>query len=196
MKYLLIIPVLFIILIPSSTHAQISSQIDVTTKINVCGDGIAEGPEECDLTDLKSQTCETRGYGPGNLSCDIACGFDYSQCSTPTPTSTPTNVTGTSSPSSTSTSPPSQPTTLIKIITGIVDTPKVVVQTVLCIPEYLKPFDVNSDCKLSISHLRETISLWIENTRYKPVSRRICNFNNDSTCDLVDFSILLYYVKE
>ena len=47
-----------------------------------CGNGIREGTEECDLTDLDGQTCFTQGCDSagGFLSC-LACQFLYNNCS-------------------------------------------------------------------------------------------------------------------
>ena len=47
----------------------------------VCGDGIVEGDEACDLGDLAGATCETLGYTPGVLTCGADCRFRAGQCS-------------------------------------------------------------------------------------------------------------------
>ena len=46
-----------------------------------CGDGVRDADEECDGPDLQGESCETRGYGTGTLTCDDACRFDESDCS-------------------------------------------------------------------------------------------------------------------
>jgi hypothetical protein len=46
----------------------------------VCGNGIAEGTEECDGADLRSQTCESVGFAGGTLSCAQNCTFETSNC--------------------------------------------------------------------------------------------------------------------
>ena len=52
----------------------------------VCGNNVGEGTEECDGTDLRSQTCTTRGFTGGSLSCvAAACTFDTSACTSPPP---------------------------------------------------------------------------------------------------------------
>lgn len=44
-----------------------------------CGNNVVEAGEECDGTDLDGQTCESRGYDAGTLSCN-SCNFDESGC--------------------------------------------------------------------------------------------------------------------
>jgi hypothetical protein len=45
-----------------------------------CGDGYAEGSEECDMDDLEGQTCVGLGYDLGILACTEDCEFDESGC--------------------------------------------------------------------------------------------------------------------
>lgn len=45
-----------------------------------CGDGIADGAESCDGSDLDGETCATLGFGIGTLACTSGCGFDVSGC--------------------------------------------------------------------------------------------------------------------
>ncbi len=46
-----------------------------------CGNGVIEGTEECDGSDLNGQTCQDRGFAGGVLGCTSSCTFDVSQCS-------------------------------------------------------------------------------------------------------------------
>lgn len=46
-----------------------------------CGNGIVEGMEQCDRSDLDDQTCETLGYDGGTLGCTESCLFDAAGCS-------------------------------------------------------------------------------------------------------------------
>jgi len=52
----------------------------VTVSVSVCGNGIREGNEQCDGSDLGGQTCQSRGYASGSLSCNTNCIFNTSQC--------------------------------------------------------------------------------------------------------------------
>ncbi|MEM4271468.1 MAG: LamG-like jellyroll fold domain-containing protein [Candidatus Pacearchaeota archaeon] len=48
---------------------------------SVCGNGVAEGTEVCDGSDLRGQTCESQGHGPGVLACAPNCdSFDITGC--------------------------------------------------------------------------------------------------------------------
>ncbi len=48
----------------------------------ICGNGIIETGEECDLTNLSEETCITQGFDGGTLSCSASCLFDTSLCTT------------------------------------------------------------------------------------------------------------------
>jgi RHS repeat-associated protein len=50
-----------------------------TSGCHLCGDNQAEGPEECDGTDLAGQSCLTLDFEGGTLAC-VACAFDTSGC--------------------------------------------------------------------------------------------------------------------
>ncbi len=45
-----------------------------------CGNGIREGTEECDGTDLGGSSCEALGYLEGDLRCTADCRFDTTGC--------------------------------------------------------------------------------------------------------------------
>jgi hypothetical protein len=48
-----------------------------------CGDGVAQGDELCDGSDLRSQTCNSATMGAmsgGTLACKSNCRFDVSKC--------------------------------------------------------------------------------------------------------------------
>jgi hypothetical protein len=51
-----------------------------TTTQPVCGDGKAEGSEQCDGADLKGATCASLGLGGGTLACGSGCTYDTSGC--------------------------------------------------------------------------------------------------------------------
>lgn len=47
-----------------------------------CGNGVVEGLETCDGDDLNGETCQTQGFGSGNLLCEESCAsFDVAACS-------------------------------------------------------------------------------------------------------------------
>lgn len=58
-------------------------QIDVSTctgTLPTCGDDSAGCDEECDTSDLRSQTCQTLGFESGTLACGSTCAFDVAGC--------------------------------------------------------------------------------------------------------------------
>src|SRR3989338_4590446 len=48
----------------------------------VCGNNIREGTEQCDGSDLASQTCQSLGFSSGTLSCSASCTFNTNSCTT------------------------------------------------------------------------------------------------------------------
>jgi hypothetical protein len=78
---------------------SIGEAIAVTVNVSfVCGNGVARGAEQCDLGDVRGQTCTSLGFaGGGTLGCDNKCEFDTSNCEAvgPSPGATPTGPTPT-----------------------------------------------------------------------------------------------------
>lgn len=52
----------------------------VTVSVTGCGNGIQEGSEQCDGSDLGGATCVSLGYAGGTLSCQADCTFNTSAC--------------------------------------------------------------------------------------------------------------------
>ncbi|MFA5853948.1 MAG: dockerin type I repeat-containing protein [Patescibacteria group bacterium] len=69
----------WLVVFPVVTSA---STISARIRISVCGNTITEWDEECDVTDLNGQSCQSQGFGGGTLSCDPSCSFDTSLCTT------------------------------------------------------------------------------------------------------------------
>ena len=57
-----------------------TSSISATIQIRVCGNGTAESGEDCDGSDKNDATCLTLGFTGGSLTCDAACDFITSAC--------------------------------------------------------------------------------------------------------------------
>ncbi len=54
------------------------------SKVYICGNGISEPGEFCDLNNLDGATCQSLGFTSGNLGCLSNCAYNTSQCvSTP-----------------------------------------------------------------------------------------------------------------
>jgi hypothetical protein len=73
---------LFFILFPYYSFSQSSDSGTVTIQANVpgCGDGIIQSGEQCDGSNLGGQTCQSKGFSGGILSCNSNCTFNTSQC--------------------------------------------------------------------------------------------------------------------
>lgn len=65
--------------------AVTSGTVTTTVQITVCGNGVKETGEQCDNADINGQTCASRGFLGGTLSCDSACDFNTTAC-VPIPT--------------------------------------------------------------------------------------------------------------
>ncbi|MBT4835116.1 hypothetical protein HON86_00665 [Candidatus Woesearchaeota archaeon] len=58
-----------------------SGGLCVADESSLCGDNMIEGDEVCDGSDLNSETCQTKGFDSGTLSCSNDCStFDTSDC--------------------------------------------------------------------------------------------------------------------
>lgn len=111
--------------------------------------------------------------------------FSVSVVPTVTPTPTPaTGSTSTPAPGPTSTPGPAATATPVP--------KKAVVRWFL--PAFLKPFDINNSGKIELAELFEVVQKWVGFWREEPKASA-CDFNNDIKCNLVDFSILMYYVN-
>ncbi|MFH1827004.1 MAG: hypothetical protein ABH812_01050 [bacterium] len=200
----LILVLLLIILIKIAfVYAGTSGNITATVKLSICGNSIIEGGEDCEGSDLNSETCEGLGYTSGTLSCDIACSYDIYGCVlAPTPTPTPTPI---SAPTSTPTPTPTSSNTVSETPT-LIPTQALVIPNVLI--HYIGFLDNNG--RFKISSLFDVIKTWVddwkkqlseetiaknnENTKIGEVKK--CDVNQDNRCNLVDLSILLYYFSK
>jgi len=189
----------------SSTHQDVEAVVD----LSVCGDGIAEEPEDCDGQDLNNETCGSLRYRNGELSCDIACEFDLASCSgtlstlTPTPTSTTESTSQTSSSNSSDQSNNGKSQiNFVKEILRQIDSKLKTIQL---------RFDFDSSGKVEVYELYNTVKTWVDDwkinieveTAYakgeiiedKLVRPEKCDLNNDNVCNVIDLSILLYYIE-
>lgn len=203
------------LLIQRGVLAITTSSVDSTVKISVCGNDVKEGGEDCDNSDYGSATCATIGYSTGILQCDSGCNYDTSLCiiiPTPTFTQTPT-PTPTTQASSTNSSTSETGTQATNTPAPVVHTPTtaaVVRQTGNSgsvsesrIPSRMALFDRNGDGFVSREELFARVSNWV--SVWKVLSRSKdttgiavdqCDINDDATCNLKDFSILLFYVEQ
>ena len=67
----------------SSSTGETESIDDSTGPVFACGNGMVEGDEICDSTDIGEETCLTQGFDEGELGCLPDCtGYDTSDCLT------------------------------------------------------------------------------------------------------------------
>jgi hypothetical protein len=184
-------------------HAQTATYpINATVKLSVCGDGVAEGSEDCDGSDFRNLTCVDYGFAAGTLACDVACDIDTTGCSgtapTPTPTPTPTPGGSGSSGSENSSSGSSGTTSSSSTPTPTPELPLILTILVPSRPQpsflskILGQYDINRDGRLDDSDFLAALNLWLQQHRVK---EHTCDMNNDGVCNLVDLSIILYYVN-
>lgn len=199
----LLIFLFLVFVFPSLVFSQVSVSelITATIKISVCGNLIAEGGEDCDNLDLKGETCLSLGYAGGDLTCDIACEFDTSSCVVPTPTLTPTPTTATTSTTTTETATEITPTpTSLPGVDLEVETEAVPA----LLPPVVALFDLDASGRIEVTEILGAVSIWVEKWREvlvrviageeEPAKGARCDLNDDSRCDLYDFSILMYYI--
>jgi hypothetical protein len=184
MKYKYLACLATILLLTSFTYASSTATINATIKINVCGDGIPEGGEECDLTDFAGKSCTTLGYDEGSLICDPSCSIDKSLC-----TINPKKNEDKESNSTTVTTPSSNidghPGTYTRVF------------EVAQLPSILKIFDENGDNKIKIEELENSAKKWFQAWKGSLKTNRApdeCDLNTDARCNLEDFSVLMYYI--
>ncbi len=208
---------LFASLFNSSVLGQTTTteSVTATIKISVCGNGIAEGGEDCDNTDLGGETCITLGYTNGTLSCDIACDFNTSGCSS-IPDSTASTETSTSEQTTTPTSvtPATSDTSVvtsivIPVVTSSITHIPPTIPSVSIIPPSLKFFDLDESGRIEATEVFTAVKSWVDEWRdvlieeiaiargeiFEKKEVKKCDVNDDDKCNLTDLSILLFYVE-
>ena len=67
---------------PSMSSSGTGTMSGAMTGVQTCGNGVAEGDEQCDGSDLKGMTCATLGMGSASamLKCNTRCSFDTLMC--------------------------------------------------------------------------------------------------------------------
>lgn len=195
---------LFLLSAVSKTIYAQDGVIDATIRISVCGDGVAEYPEECDNADLGSSSCEAFGYDRGSISCNSDCTANTTLCSfdptsTPTPTFSNSEENATSDTStSTSSDEKSDSDQITTAVPTVIPSPgnsiveQVVVNIIDRLPDKVAFFDPNTDNKLTNFELRQSITMWFDYWKSEEEQEK-CDLNQDKTCDVRDFSVLLYY---
>lgn len=197
-----------------SAMAQTTKVIEAQVKLSICGDGIIEGAEECEGLDLNGATCASIGYLEGDLSCHSSCDFETTECiplpsPTPTPTPEPTSSpenSSTSNDTSSSQSTSSTPSVVESITQQLQEATQQVQQYLSTASQNLRTIPpkialyLKESAELSSEELKETIEKFAATWRQSLTQPSFntnpdCDFNEDTVCDIVDFSVLLYYIE-
>lgn len=190
------------------THAQVSESviIDAKIKISVCGDGAIEYPEDCENADLNSNTCESLDFASGTLTCDTACSFDTTAC-IPLPDEsedTPSDDKEVDSKDN-DTSTKTETNIITQIIETIIQTDNSGV-TPRQLPQTFEIFGVDQDEVITKDELESAVQIWVDEWKkaleielanggiQEPENIGKCDLNTDNTCNVRDFSLLMYYV--
>lgn len=192
------------------TQTPPSSVIDATVDTSLCGDGVIEGPEDCEGKDLNGMKCKDLGYSGGSLDCNADCSFDISGCVRPTPTLHPTAASPAPTDSQTqlaeiTTSDESdQPSNVPAFVQDLVERVSEGIKKITGrdkkekkereMPQTIKKFDKNKNQKIEIVEVHEAVSFWIRDwakimRRKKELSEeeRIKNLPteiNQTVCDI------------
>lgn len=59
---------------------KFDTSLCVTGAGSECGNGVVDGTEECDQSDLRNDTCESLEFAGGTLKCGANCAHDTSDC--------------------------------------------------------------------------------------------------------------------
>jgi hypothetical protein len=185
---LLILPLIFSYFFLTQLNAQ-TKTVSISVKLSVCGDGIVEGREDCESKNLNGETCKTLGFMAGKLRCDPSCSFNSSKC-VPFPESKP-------DPDSTSSTVEEEDLKEKKLPDNVPDEVAEMIQQKRLEKsskkKFLEIFDDNDDGILESKEIPTIVVTWVNawsNSNKDPV----CDLNEDTLCDIYDFSILLYYV--
>lgn len=148
--------------------------IGADVKISVCGNFEAEGGEDCDNDDLAGETCESIGYDGGDLFCDMACDFDFSGCFILPPED--------SEPEEEDREKVNEEILTNLNVKGI-------------LPLTIEVFDIDKDGRIEISELFFAVKKWVQ-VWFEERDSGTCDLNVDGECNLIDFSVLMFYVEK
>jgi len=110
----------------------------------------------------------------------------------PSPTATPApTATSTPSPTTAAGEPTSTPTPATTPMPTATPIPKPV------LPSAIAFFDLNRNDKIEKEEILPALKKWVNSWRtalVEKIERLTCDLNNDGQCDLIDFSVLMYYI--
>ncbi|MBI2414886.1 hypothetical protein HYV31_03595 [candidate division WWE3 bacterium] len=196
----------FTSLLNLKVFAEGTHTVNATIKINVCGDSVKENPEDCDIGDFGSLTCNDYGFNSGSLSCDISCSVVTTACFNTSADSGD----GDNSDSSSSSESNNEITDSTSDQTGTNDSSKLSFETIVrAFPiALLSTFDIDRSGTIETGEVPDLIRAWVNDWRDRIAKdiqditelsgnneiSSLCDVNKDSTCSIVDFSVMLYYL--
>lgn len=185
-----------------------TQRVNATVKLSICGNGVAEGGEECDQNDLVGKTCVSKGYTSGTLSCDTACSYDVSACTNvSTSTGSDKKEDENNDETQSSTGPPLNAFSQLLERIGIRPSTPTAEQERLLTAQ-LAQYDADNDGKIESAEVAVSVGAWVDQwksflgqlsgTQRSDIlsgQKLPCDLNSDIQCDIVDLSILLSYVE-
>ncbi len=159
--------------------------VDTSVRISVCGDGVVEFPENCEPSLNETFSCTILGFDGGDMGCDPSCEYDLLNCFDNPPT--------------------------VQEVEEVIDnnpiirnnTPIITQSEVVTIIKVLRIFDNDGDGIVRAEEFFQAVFKWVSvwrdialSTEQKEVDVDACDMNDDGVCNLIDFSILLYYSRD
>jgi hypothetical protein len=177
---ILFLTVSFFLFEKGNLYAQ-SSTVEASVKISICGNEVVEGGEDCEPTTFTQLSCSDLGYEGGEVYCDNSCSYDTYECIIPQPPEP---------------EPPTEEEIIEQIIEDVVNRKEPIIIVAPTLP-YLKLFDFDGNGIIDDYEFRQSVLLWGKYWRqYRQGEEELsCDLNDDTVCDIVDFSILLYHTK-
>lgn len=77
--FIILLPAFYLLLSGSPVIAGSGSNFKIEI-LSFCGNGVIDQGEQCDGLNLAGQTCSSRGFSGGSLSCNSNCTINTSQC--------------------------------------------------------------------------------------------------------------------
>ena len=170
----------FLLLESSNIYAQ-STSISASVRIAICGNSDVEWGEDCEPTTFNQMFCSQLGYEGGQIYCENSCSYDLYECVIPEPP------------------PPTEEEIIVKEIEDLIKKKEPIIIVSPTLP-FLKLFDLDKNGVIDRYEFVQSVTLWGEYWREYQYQENIsgipsCDLNNDSVCDIVDLSILLYHTK-
>lgn len=197
--YLILVLVMSPFISALNIYAQTaSSVIESNVKVSICGDGIVEGyDEDCELGVELTDSCVSIGYDGGELECDVSCQFDEYGCFYKV-------VPPEQKPPISDNIPQEDLERAYEVLDDLIARVRLVEEEP--IPNQLISFDTNGNGVIDGDEILTTVLQWykwwkisfeieIDDLNEYETSIDSCDLNRDGVCDIVDFSILLYYSK-